>query len=267
MDKILVIGTGGTIGAKSGSTITLDQPLKIVDLYKDEHPAEFVCDAPFNIFSEHSNIQFLHDLCNYLEKVDFPAYTGIILLHGSDTLAFTGALLAQLFQDKSIVLVGADKPLDHAKSNGPANFDIAVKHLLRSKNAGVFISYDGLHPAWKTTSADCTDIFREADVPFIPIDSPAFHPKNILVITPHPGIEYSSFNLNKTDAVLHAMYHSATVPAQAQKFARQCKEKGIPFYFVTHHAKANYKTTEKLTNILFSSTMENAFAKLLLTNE
>lgn len=31
--KILVIGTGGTIGAKAGSTITADAPLKILNLY------------------------------------------------------------------------------------------------------------------------------------------------------------------------------------------------------------------------------------------
>lgn len=265
MKKIFVIGTGGTVGAKSGNTITLDQPLKIVDLYKKSCDVAFVCDAPFQIFSEHADLTFLEALCTYMQQIDYAAFCGVILLHGSDTLAFTGALLAHLLPDKPIVLVGANQPPEQPSSNGLKNFDAAVQHLTKGPANGVFISYDGLHPAWKTTSADGTDTFRELEVPFIPIERPALHPKKILVITPHPGIEYNSFRLHQIDAVLHTMYHSATVPQQAQCFADACKAKNIPFYFVTHRTKAPYATAESLTNILYQTTLESAFAKLLLT--
>ena len=265
MKKILVIGTGGTIGAKSGSAVTLDSPLKITEIYSNPQHAEFECEAPFEIFSEHSNPEFLKELCEYFQKIDFEKYLGVILLHGSDTMTFTGALLANLFPQKRIVLVGADKPPEDPKSNAAANFDCAVRHLIFSGPAGVYISYDGLHHAWKTTAADCTDTFREADVDFCPVESPKFSKKNILIVTPHPCIDYNSFNLDGVDAVLHTMYHSATAPKGSEDFSGRCIEKGVKFYFVTHRSSADYETAKGFSNIIFSSTVENAWAKLLLT--
>lgn len=265
MKKILVIGTGGTIGAKSGKSVTLDSPLKITELYSNPQNAEFECAAPFEIFSEHSDPQFLQNLCSYVQNIDFEKFAGVILLHGSDTMTFTGALLAHLFPEKRLVLVGADKPPDNPDSNALANFDCAVRHLLFSGLAGVYIAYDGLHHAWKTTAADCTDTFREANVSFCPVEAPKFNAKNILIITPHPCINYDAFNLDGVDAVIHTMYHSATAPKGSEEFSRRCIEKGIQFYFVTHRSSADYETAENLSNIMFSSTTENAWAKLLLT--
>lgn len=265
MKKILVIGTGGTIGAKSGKSVTLDSPLKITELYSNPQHAEFECAAPFEIFSEHSDAEFLKDLCTYVQNIDFEKYQGIILLHGSDTMTFTGALFAHLFPQKRIVLVGADTPPDNPRSNALANFDCAVRHLLFSGPTGVYIAYDGLHHAWKTTAADCTETFREANVAFCPVESPEFTPKNILIITPHPCIDYSAFSLDGVDAVIHTMYHSATAPKGSEAFCNLCLKKGIEFYFVTHRASADYETAKGLSNIMFSSTVENAWAKLLLT--
>ena len=49
--KILVIGTGGTIGAKAGSTITADAPLKILNLYTPPAGVELIGRAAFDRLS------------------------------------------------------------------------------------------------------------------------------------------------------------------------------------------------------------------------
>lgn len=85
-------------------------------------------------------------------------------------------------------------------------------------------------------------------------------------ITPHPGIDYGAFDLTGVDAVLHRMYHSATVPEPATAFAHRCKEAGVPCLFVTPKPAAAYVTTAHLPGVWTSTTPESAFAKLLLTN-
>lgn len=231
--KILVIGTGGTIGAKAGSTITADAPLKILNLYTPPAGVDLIGRAAFDRFSEHADLAYLEQLCTYMQGIDYSTYRGVVLLHGSDTLTYTAALLAHLLPDKPLVLVAAGTPPEAPGSNALPNLDLAVQYLLSGAKDGVQIAYDGLHPAWATTEADCNDRFHHASVPFVPVQAPAFHRRRILQITPHPGIDYGAFDLTGVDAVLHRMYHSATVPEPATAFAHRCKEAGVPCLFVT----------------------------------
>ena len=175
--KILVIGTGGTIGAKAGSTITADAPLKILNLYTPPAAVDLIGRAAFDRFSEHADLAYLEQLCTYMQGIDYSAYRGVVLLQ-----------------------------------------------------------------------------------------APAFHRRRILQITPHPGIDYGAFDLTGVDAVLHRMYHSATVPEPATAFAHRCKEAGVPCLFVTPKPAAAYVTAAHLPGVWTSTTPESAFAKLLLTN-
>lgn len=115
--KILVIGTGGTIGAKAGSTITADAPLKILNLYTPPAGVDLIGRAAFDRFSEHADLAYLEQLCAYMQGIDYSAYRGVVLLHGSDTLTYTAALLAHLLPDKPLVLVAAGTPPEAPGSN------------------------------------------------------------------------------------------------------------------------------------------------------
>ena len=134
--------------------------------------------------------------------------------------------------------------------------------LLQIRQVGVL----GKAVKGRTTEADCNDRFHHASVPFVPVQAPAFHRRRILQITPHPGIDYGAFDLTGVDAVLHRMYHSATVPESAAAFAHRCKEAGVPCLFVTPKPAAAYVTAANLPGVWTSTTPESAFAKLLLTN-
>lgn len=265
MNKILVVGTGGTIACVKGENIYLDNPFKILD-YIEKKDVCFECVSPFSVLSENINIDLWQKLIEYLNTVDFEKYTGVIILHGSDTLAYTGALLGNIYYDKRIVLVAADKPVEDVTSNAIPNFENAVDFIC-DRVVGVYISYDKLYRAVRTVSAGENDLFftvgKQSDL----LKNPILAKKNILVIKPYVGIDYDNYRLDTVDAVLHTMYHSATVPENALAFANKCKSKNIPFYFVTSKSSADYESAKDFDNIIFNSTIENAFARLLLTNK
>ncbi|MBS5276000.1 MAG: asparaginase [Clostridiales bacterium] len=104
MKKILVVALGGTIGSIWGNKITPDKnPLKVLDYYKGN--AEFECISPFVCLSENMTRELWRRLIDCLNGIDCKKYEGIIILHGSDTLAYTSAIIANAFWDKNIVLV------------------------------------------------------------------------------------------------------------------------------------------------------------------
>lgn len=263
MKKILVIGTGGTIASVREDTVRLDDPFKIIE-YANCEKAEFECVSPFSVLSENMDLALWQALIEFIRSKSPGDYAGIIVLHGSDTLAYTGAVLANLFYKENICLTASDKPIEDKGANGIKNFLDAVDYILAG-NTGVVISYDGIKPAQRTVSADSGDRFITAGREQAPIKSPAFRQKNILVIQPYVGIDYGNYKLEGVDAVLHAMYHSATAPKNVRAFANKCKKQGVPFYFVTAKSRADYESAKDLENIIFNCTLENAYARLLLT--
>ena len=74
--------------------------------------------------------------------------------------------------------------------------------------------------------------------------------------------------LDNVDVVLHEMYHSATVPESAKAFAKKCAQKGVAFYFVTSKSSADYESASDIKDkIIYNSTLENAYAKILLSGK
>ncbi|MGN1202380.1 MAG: hypothetical protein ACI4RF_03735, partial [Eubacterium sp.] len=144
------------------------------------------------------------------------------------------------------------------------NFERAVDFIC-DKVSGVYISYNRLYRAVRTVSAGENDEFYAVGRQLEPIKNPILNNKNILVIRPYVGIDYGNYNLDKADVVLHAMYHSATAPENVKAFIQKCDEKNIPFYFVTSKSSADYESARDFDNIIFNSTLENAFARILLT--
>lgn len=258
--KILLISTGGTIASVKDESIHLDAPFKVLDCIdeKELNGIDFSFVSPFTVLSENMSFDLWQKLCCAINESDTD---NIIILHGSDTLAFTSSLIAKLFDDKNIVLTASDKPVEDKNSNAIPNFINALHHIKKGKK-GVFVSYDGVYRADTLASADGFDIFRavgKSDGKKMT----GLAPKNILIIKPYVNINYDNYNLDTVDTVLHEMYHCATVPESAKAFAKKCKHKGIPFYFVTPKSSADYETAKDIDDlIIFNSTTENAYAAL-----
>lgn len=264
MKKILIIGTGGTIACSGGDVIGLDKPFKVLDCY-DNNDVEFECASPFFTLSENIDFKNWKTLIDFIKATDTSLFVGIIILHGSDTLAFTSAVLANIFYDENICVTASDKPVEDLSSNALKNFAGAVDYILSGKS-GVAVSFDGIKAGGCITSADESDTFLSVGKPLKRIENPVFSPKNILIVRPYVNIDYNDFSLDGVDAVLHTMYHSATAPKAVLDFYEKCKSKGIPFYFVTAKDEALYSSASDFQNVLFSTTLENAYARLLCTD-
>ncbi len=262
MTRILVAGLGGTIGSVKRDSIGLDSNnLKILDFAKYSD-VEFIGRSPFSVLSENMSTELWKKLISYIDSIDFDSFDGVIILHGSDTLAFTSSIIANAFPNEAIVFVAADKPIEDSGSNGISNFENAVTAI---KNGIEFpmVSYDGLIKADCITSADVRDRFVSIDKTAEPLNSKIIYDKNILFIKSYVGADAENYNFDNVDAVLVEMYHSATVSVD---FAKALKKSGKPVYYVTHKPGADYESAAGIKNIITNCTVENAYARILLTN-
>ena len=192
--KISIISTGGTIACKKDDNIHLDSPFKVVD-YADENltrEVDFSFSSPFTVLSENMDFALWQKL---IAAVNESESDNIIILHGSDTLAYTSSLLANMFYDKNIVITASDKPIEDETANGISNFNAALMQVLKNQK-GVFVSYNGIFSANEIVSADSSDNFLYLGKANEKIPSPRFAPKNILVIKPYINIDYNNYNID-----------------------------------------------------------------------
>jgi L-asparaginase/Glu-tRNA(Gln) amidotransferase subunit D len=150
MKKILVVFTGGTIGstATDGTISTKSNaPFKLLQLFKQHYEnhtdIHFDTLQPIQILSENLAPAACEIIIASIESAEPDKYDGIIVTHGTDTLAYTAAALSLYFHDldKPMLLVSSDYPLENPKGNGLANFICAVEFIRQQIATGVFVPY------------------------------------------------------------------------------------------------------------------------------
>ncbi len=150
MKNILVVFTGGTIGStvSEGTIDTSSAALfKLLQLfqqhYKNHQQIHFCTIEPLRILSENLVPCVWQTLITAIEAEQSEQYDGIIITHGTDTLAYTAAALGFYFNALKIpmLLVSSDYPLDDARANGLENFMCAVEFILQHIETGVFVPY------------------------------------------------------------------------------------------------------------------------------
>lgn len=187
-------------------------------------------------------------LIDALRSYDYSAYDGVIILHGTDTLAYTASLLSILFAGTKIpiFLVSSALPLAEKKTNGNANFRAAVELIVDGIKPNVYAIYrnyaregecDGdkmyLHYASHLLQcANHSENFYSKDMAEIDESAPHFDavatperelplytcPKlsdSVLRINPYVGINYGRYSLDGVGAVMHGTYHSSTLSVGA----------------------------------------------------
>ncbi|MUT66594.1 asparaginase [Paenibacillus sp. NEAU-GSW1] len=147
--QIAVLFTGGTIGSKNNNGKMSPQAggaYTLIESYTnapDRRDVVFDTAQPLNVLSENIVPDDWNTLMDALGGLDKSAYDGIIVTHGSDTLAYSAAMLSYLCCDTPvpIVLVAANYPLEDERSNGASNFAAAIDFIAGESLPGVFVVY------------------------------------------------------------------------------------------------------------------------------
>ncbi|NWJ53070.1 MAG: type I asparaginase [Bacteroidetes bacterium] len=126
--KILVIYTGGTIGMVQDELTGTLQPLDFKNIYQQIpilHSYELQIDFhSFDPLIDSSNVQppFWIKLAAVIED-NYKKYHGFVVLHGTDTMAFTASALSYMLENlnKPVILTGSQLPLGVTRSDGRQN--------------------------------------------------------------------------------------------------------------------------------------------------
>lgn len=132
MRKILLLHTGGTLGmAPSGEPASL-APGRFLGHLLEQVPelgqlAELSVEVPFN--QDSSSIEAA-DILLLAKRVRdaAAAFDGFVIIHGTDTMAFTASVLGFLLADlgKPVVITGSQRPLAFVRSDARSNLVNAV---------------------------------------------------------------------------------------------------------------------------------------------
>ena len=134
MTSILVIYTGGTIGMVQDPKTGTLRPLSQEILYQFMPVLEnFHCSIEFHIFdtpldSSNMNPAFWVKLAGVIEE-NYEAYDGFVVLHGSDTMAYTASALSFMLENlnKPVIFTGSQLPIGLVRTDGRENFINSVE--------------------------------------------------------------------------------------------------------------------------------------------
>ena len=313
MKKILTVYTGGTIctqAGEEGRTLApeIARRALLTNFSRSGSKYARLCkelfeesDIPegYQTLSENMTLEKLNRIIEHLRSFDMSKYAGVMIMHGTDTLAFTAAIVSILFAATPVpvMLVSGDRPPADKSSNANANFRAAVELIMSAIAPNVYVPYrnsDGeiyLHlgsrimqcanytqdffsagQALSVSSEElfskCTEHSRRREG----VNFPIRLCDGIKLLHPYTGLDYSDICLDRTKAVVHSSYHSGTVCVEEDShsilyFAQKCHERGIPLFVApcklgAEQYSSAYKMIKSgLVNIL-DMTTEMAYAKL-----
>ena len=132
-NKVLLIYTGGTIGMVQDENGAL-QPFameRIYDALPLLHRTDYKidsCQLETIIDSSNMTPSFWADIADIIER-NYDDYDGFVVLHGTDTMAYTASALSFMIKNltKPIVLTGSQLPLGKLRSDGRENIICALE--------------------------------------------------------------------------------------------------------------------------------------------
>lgn len=300
--KVLVVFTGGTIGSLASSEglrpDDLTQSL-LLQHYQNSYPnagITFQVLSPICLLSENMQPSLWSDLIQALESEDLNSYDGVIITHGTDTLAYTANALSLCLSHYKlpIILVSAHTALDQVQSNAHINFEAALC-CIENKFEGVYAAYQnpcedfvsifhaheltqclqlsshfqalrGINASYKNQTLTHYKSFTQEKTQNLK----ALFSENIILIRPYPGLNYEDICLNENKIILHDLYHSGTCDINKIKpFIRQCKRQNVLLILSGLQKSDNYyETTQELLDMgvifLYDISIEHAYVKLSL---
>ena len=146
MKKVLLLSTGGTIASRPtqqglSPDINCQDILQMLPVSKES----FVIDSRdiFNLDSSNVQPEEWQIMAETIAEA-LPHYDGIIITHGTDTMAYTASALSYMLQNlnKPVVLTGAQIPIEQMFTDAKMNLQVAFASVNMGLS-GVMIAFDG----------------------------------------------------------------------------------------------------------------------------
>ena len=252
MAEILMVYTGGTIcsfetdGCRS---LDVSRAKRLIENKFFENKNKFGIEEEVvfrdsklekQTLSENMTMDRLCYIAEHIKSFDLSKYQGIIILHGTDSLAYTASFLSFVFAGVKVpvMLVSGHKPPNEEGSNANENFGIAVRLITEGIAPNVYAVYqntDGktwLHLGaslmqcphfsddFENASLDKKMLIGSEDLLYkcqmfserrTKTDFKLANGKKVLNIMPYTGLCYGNISLENVCAVVHGTYHSGTV--------------------------------------------------------
>ncbi len=144
--SVLIIYTGGTIGMAQHPVTGTLAPVKF-DQILDEVPElnKFgyrIRSVAFNPPIDSSNVtpEIWEKIATTIQR-NYSQYDGFVILHGTDTMAYTASALSYLFVnlDKPIILTGSQLPIGTIRTDGKENLITSVEIAAAQKNGQALV--------------------------------------------------------------------------------------------------------------------------------
>lgn len=147
MKRILLISTGGTIASvetESGFVPAVSGEELVAAYPEISRMCEVTCVQLLNLDSTNMRPEHWLSIAACVRE-NYAAYDGFVVLHGTDTMAYTAAALSYLVQDspKPIVLTGAQMPSGVDSSDARRNLLDALLYASDEESHGVQIVFFG----------------------------------------------------------------------------------------------------------------------------
>ncbi len=260
MKKILIIQTGGTIAMSAkGEGVELDPEAWSETLYQRieglNELAEITTTPLF--FEDSSDLNRTHwnELARCIEE-HYDAYDGFVILHGTDTMAFTASALSfsLINLSKPVILTGSQVPLSNIRSDARRNLINAVEIATTDINEVAICFNDHVYRGNRATKTSIGD-FDAFGSPNFPVlaeiglevelnKSPksgelplSVHPKfdnSVLVLNVFPSLNTNylmALELSKLKAIIVRSFGSGNFPMKGESsllpFFERCRDHGV----------------------------------------
>ena len=144
-DDILVLHTGGTIASRvsyeKGGVKPAFDPEDLVEMYPElSEEVNIHSEVVAQMLSEDMEPEHWQEIAEKIHEVK-DEYDGIIVGHGTDTMAYTGAALTLMLQniDTGVLLVGSQRSSDRPSTDATMNMYCAGKFLSETEFEGIGI--------------------------------------------------------------------------------------------------------------------------------
>ena len=145
---MLILNSGGTFNKRYNMlTGELEVPVdnyaveRILDSFVEKPPLAGVVYKD-SLEMDMNDRKMIADIIFHSSEREF------VLIHGTDTMEITAEFLAEIFEDRVIVLTGAMKPfeIDHVEAS--LNLGLAIGFARACEKEGVYICMNGYIEPW-----------------------------------------------------------------------------------------------------------------------